>query len=60
LEVDVHLGVEHALEGGLHQGAEESVEIVERLRLGGEVGDELIDLELEVGVHAGNLRKEGN
>src|SRR5262249_48826131 len=58
-EVDVHLAVEHAFEGRLHEGAEEAVEIVESLGLGGDVGGELLDLEFEFCVHSGNLRKEG-
>jgi hypothetical protein len=57
--VGVHLGVGEAFEGGLHEGAEEAVEVIAGLGLGGDVGDELLDLELEVGVPAENLRKEG-
>ena len=58
-EVDVEFGVEHAFEGRLREGAEQAVELVDSLGLGGEVGGELLDLELEVCVHSGNLRKEG-
>ena len=57
---DIHCGIEPAFAGGLHQRAKESFEVVEGLGWGGEVGDELIDLEFEVGIHAENLRQEGS
>jgi hypothetical protein len=59
-EGEVHLRVEQACAGGLHQGTAEAVAVVEGLGLGGDVGDELFDVELAVGVHAKNLRKEGD
>jgi hypothetical protein len=51
-EVDVHLGVEHAFEGGLHHVAEEAVEVVERGNLGGHLAGELFGLGLQHRVHA--------
>src|SRR4029077_8434105 len=59
-EVDVHLGVEHAFERGLHQGSEQTVDIVERLGFAGDLAGELLGLELEGRVHASiSVRKEG-
>ena len=51
-EVNVHFGVEHAFEGGFHQRAEQTVEVVEGLGLGGNLAGELLGLELEGRVHA--------
>jgi hypothetical protein len=48
----LHLGVEHAVESGLHQGAEEVVDVVERFGLGGDFPSVLLGLELEGSVQA--------
>jgi hypothetical protein len=58
--VEIHLGVGEAFEGGLHEGAEEAVEVIAGRGLRGDVLSELLDFEFEVGIPAGNLRKEGN
>src|SRR4051794_24425820 len=50
-EMDVHFGVEHAFEGGLHEGADQAVEVVEGLGWGSDVAGELLGLELEGLVH---------
>jgi hypothetical protein len=51
-EVDVHLGVEHALEGGFHEAAEEAVEPVEGAGLGGQFASQLFRLRRQLGIHA--------
>ena len=59
-EVNVHFGIEHALEGGLHQAAKESVEVFQGLCLAGDIAGELLGLELEGSVHARiSVRKGG-
>ena len=59
-EVDIHFGIEHAFESGLHQRAEEPVEVVEGLGLGGDFAGELLGLELKGRVHSGiSIRKVG-
>ena len=45
--MNVHLGVEHALEGGFHERSEKAVNIIEGLGLTGNLVSELLGLELE-------------
>ena len=52
-EVDVHLGVEHALEGGLHQGPHQAVEVVEGAEPGWPTRGRAAPLGLEDRIHAG-------
>jgi hypothetical protein len=57
--VSIRFGVEHAFEGGLHRGAQESAEVVNGLGLGGDVEGELLGLEFQRFVHERiSVRKE--
>ena len=58
--MDVHLGIEHSFEGRFHHSANQTVEVVQRLGLAGELTGELLGLELKGRIHASHsVKKDG-
>jgi hypothetical protein len=51
-QMDVHLGVEHALQGGRHHGLHQAVEVLERLHLGRHLPGQRLGPRLEHRIHA--------
>jgi hypothetical protein len=57
----LHLGIEHALESGLHQGAEQALEFVDRADLASQFASQLLNLRAQVRfrIHALIVRGAG-
>ena len=56
--MDVHLGIEHAFQGRLHHQLHEAVEVIERLRLRGDLASRAARPCLSKSHPCDNLRKE--